>query len=157
MVTRNIKCAGCGHEGKVEAHDTVGVVPESEIFENLGKDSSTGFLHFCCPSCNADLAVDPLKAIAARKMVGYSNSASGQVQQTKRYVPVIWGAVYLLVALVILIKFSGLWTYIVGGVLFMLAWVSIKTGVFASKKEIRELTEPGPVSEDTKRKFEDRL
>ena len=90
-------------------------------------------------------------------MVGYSNSASGQVQQTKRYVPVIWGAVYLLAALVILIKFSGLWTYIVGGVLFMLAWVSIKTGVFASKKEIRELTEPGPVSEDTKRKFEDRL
>ena len=23
MITRNIKCAKCGHEGKVEAHDTI--------------------------------------------------------------------------------------------------------------------------------------
>jgi hypothetical protein len=38
MVTRDIKCGACGFEGKVEAHDTVSKVPESQIFKNLGKD-----------------------------------------------------------------------------------------------------------------------
>jgi hypothetical protein len=37
MFTRDIKCGSCGHEGKVEAHDTVNVVRASEIFEVLGK------------------------------------------------------------------------------------------------------------------------
>ncbi len=159
MVTRDIKCAACGFEGKVEAHDTVNVVSEAQIFKNLGKDSSTGFLHFSCPSCNEDLAVDPLKAIAARHMVGYpeSSMASGRAQRSKRYVPIIWGIVCLIAAFFIFVKFSGWWTYIVGAILLMMAWVSLKTGLFASQKDIKELTEPGPVSEETKKKFQDRL
>ncbi len=159
MVTRDIKCGACGFEGKVEAHDTVNVVSEAQIFKNLGKDSSTGFLHFICPSCNEDLAVDPLKAIASRQMVGYpeSSMASGRSQRSNRYVPIIWGIVYLIAAFFIFTKFSGWWTYIVGGILLMLAWVSLKTGLFASQKEIKELTEPGPVSEETKKRLQDRL
>ena len=155
MVTRNIKCGACGFEGKVEAHDTVNIVSESQIFKNLGKDSSTGFLHFSCPSCNEDLAVDPLKAITARQMVGYPESYIAK--RSNRHVPVIWGLICLVVAIFIYIKFTGWWTYIVGGILLMLAWVSLKTGLFASKKEIKELTEPGPVSEETKKRFQDRL
>lgn len=159
MVTRDIKCGACGFEGKVEAHDTVNLVPESQIFKNLGKDSSTGFLHFNCPSCNEDLAVDPLKAIAARQMVGYPESSieSGKAHGSKRHVPIIWGIVCLIVAFFIFVKFSGWWTYLVGGIFLMLAWVSLKTGLFASQKEIKELTEPGPVSEETKKRFQDRL
>ena len=122
MITNNIKCAGCGHVGKVEAHNTVGVTNQSDIFQMLGKDSSTGFLYFKCPSCDEDLAVDPLKAIATKQMVGYPSSQ---------------------VAL--------------GGFLIMFGWVSLKTGLFASEKEIIELTEPGPVSEDTQKHFQDRL
>ena len=122
MITNNIKCAGCGHVGKAEAHSTVGVTNQSDIFQMLGKDSSTGFLYFKCPSCDEDLAVDPLKAIATKQMVGYPSSQ---------------------VAL--------------GGFLIMFGWVSLKTGLFASEKEIIELTEPGPVSEDTQKHFQDRL
>lgn len=159
MVTRDIKCGACGFEGKVEAHDTVNTVPESQIFKNLGKDSSTGFLHFSCPSCNEYLAVDPLKAIAARQMVGYpeSSMASGKAQRSNRHVPIIWGIACLIAAFFIFIKFNGWWTYIVGGILLMLGWVSLKTGLSASQKEIKELTEHRPVSEETKKRFQDRL
>jgi hypothetical protein len=159
MVTRDIKCGTCGFEGKVEAHDTVNIVPESQMFKNLGKDSSTGFLHFSCPSCKEDLAVDPFKAIAARQMVGHPESsiASRSGQRSNRHVPIIWGIVCLIAAFFIFVKFSDWWTYIVGGILLMLAWVSLKTGLFGSQKEIKELTEPGPVSEETKKNFQDRL
>lgn len=158
MFTRDMKCGACGFEGKVEAHDTVNVVPESEIFKNLGKDSSTGFLHFSCPSCNEDLAVDPLKAIAVRQMVGYPETfiASGRAERSNRYVPIIWGIVCLIGAFFIFIKFTGE-LIIVGGILLMVGWISLKTGLFASQKEIKELTEPGPVSAETKKKFQDRL
>lgn len=158
MITRNIKCGACGFEGKVEAHDIVGAVPESEIFKTLGKDSSTGFLHFRCPSCSEDLAVDPLKAIVAKQMVGYSEiSLSMSSHQSNRHVPILWGIASLIGAFFIFIKFSGWWTYLVGGLLLMWGWVSLKTGLFASQKEIKELTEAGPVSEDTKKKLQDRL
>ncbi|GMT47134.1 MAG: hypothetical protein IEMM0007_0700 [bacterium] len=167
MATRNIKCAGCGHEGKVEAHDTISTTPESDIFKTLGKDSSTGFLHFICPSCNEDLSVDPFKVIMASQIIGkpsnYSPSSSSPAPdssaspQTGRHVPIIWGLIYLAAAIFIFAKFTGWWTYIVGGLLFMLAWVSLKTGIFASNKEIKELTDDGPVSEETKKKFQDRI
>jgi len=71
MVTRNIKCMGCGFEGKVEARDTVGVMPENETFKSLGKDTNTGYLMLRCPSCGKDIAVDPLKAFLSRRMKGY--------------------------------------------------------------------------------------
>ncbi len=159
MFTRDIKCGSCGHEGKVEAHDTVNVVPASEIFEVLGKDSSTGYIHLRCPSCKEDLAVDPLKVVGSSQMVGYSTSGNPErgPEKSRGYVPLIFGAICLIVGLFILYEFSGLWTYIATGFLLMLAWGSIKTGLFASDKEMRELTEPGPVSEDTKKKFQDRL
>jgi hypothetical protein len=158
MVTRDIKCGACGFEGKVEAHDTVSKVPESQIFKNLGKDPS-GFLHFKCPSCNKHLSADPLKIITAKQIVGYPKSYIPPriANQPKRHVPIIWGIIYLTVALFIFIKFSGWWTYIVEGILLMLAWVSLKTGLFASQKEIKELTEPGPISEETKKKLQNRL
>jgi hypothetical protein len=159
MFTRDVKCGSCGREGKVEAHDTVNIVPESEIFELLGKDSSTGYIHLRCPSCKADLAVDPFKVIGASQMIGYPTSAnSGSLpQKNRRYVPLIFGAICVLVTLFVLYTFSGLWTYIIAGFFLMVAWGSIKTGLFASDKEIGELTAAGPLSEDTKDKFQDRL
>lgn len=71
MFTRSIKCEVCGFKGKIEAHDTVGKVPASEIFKLLGKDPSTGMIHFRCPSCKEDFAVNPTKFISARKMLSH--------------------------------------------------------------------------------------
>jgi hypothetical protein len=71
MVTRNIICMGCEFGGKVEAHDTVGVISESKVFKSLGKDSNTGYLLMRCPQCGQVIAVDPLKTFFSRKMKGY--------------------------------------------------------------------------------------
>lgn len=109
--------------------------------------------------------VDEIKSKVATGELGISEMASYSTshsfgkgaEKSRRYVPVIFGAVCLIVSLFIFYKFSGLWTYIAAGFLLMLAWGSIKTGFFASEKKMRELTEPGPVSEDTKKKFQDRL
>jgi len=159
MFTRNIKCGACGHEGKVEAHDTIDMVPKSKMFSNLGKDASTGFMHFQCPSCNEDIAVDPLKVLGSSQMIGKPQSMMAGIEQVKsnRHVPLIWGAVYILIALFVLYRFDGWWTYIVCGLLSVLAWVSLKTGLFASEKDIKELTNSGPVPEDTKDNFKNRV
>lgn len=154
MITRNIKCAECGHEGKVEALDTVDTSTEYEIFKHLGKDPS-GYLYFHCPSCNSDIGVDTLKVFGKSQMVGYKNI--GQTTTKNRHVPVIWGLIYLAIALFIIFKFSGWLSYLIGGFLFMLSLVSLKTGLFASDKEISELTNDGPVSKETKRKFQERI
>ncbi|MBM4275639.1 MAG: hypothetical protein FJ134_14435 [Deltaproteobacteria bacterium] len=130
MITRDIKCGICGYEGKVEALDTLDSVPKSDIFKILGKDSSTGFLHFRCPSCDLDLAVDPLRVIAANQIIGYPESTC----QANRLPSIIWGILCLIVAIFILAKFSGWWTYIVAGILFFLAW-----GFFAPAKQIKEI------------------
>jgi len=157
MVTRNIKCVGCDYEGKIEAHDTIDGADESDLFETLGKDPSTGFLYFRCPSCNEDIAVDPIKAIRAKQMLGFppSQLTSGRSGRSNRYVPIILGFVSIIAAIFIVVSFRGWWTYIVGGILLMFGWPSLKTGLFASNKEIEELTEPDPISEETTRMFHD--
>jgi hypothetical protein len=115
--TRDVKCGVCEYEGKIEAHDTVKLVPESDIFKLLGKDSSTGFIHVSCPSCNADLAIDPLKIIGAKQIVGYPETTL----RSNRFVSFVWGILCVIVAVFILAKFSGWWTYIVVGILAILA------------------------------------
>jgi hypothetical protein len=77
--------------------------------------------------------------------------------RSRRYVPAIWGVVYVATALFFYLRTESWRTPIVGGILFVLGWVSLKTALFASSKEISELTSPGPISEDTKRKFQDRI
>ena len=81
MVTRNIKCMGCEFEGKVEARDTVGVVPDNEIFKSLGKDTNTGYLLLRCPSCRRNISVDPLKAFLSRRMKGYPVNKEESIEE----------------------------------------------------------------------------
>lgn len=155
MFPKNIKCAGCGHRGKVDSHDTVGATNEVDIFQTLGKCSSSGFLYFKCPSCGEDIAVDPLETIATKKMVGYTPTqmATGKAPHSNRHVPIIMGIIGLTFAFCIIIKFNGWWPYTVGGILAMFGCGLIKTGIFASEKEIIELTEPGPKWNGTKERF----
>lgn len=74
-----------------------------------------------------------------------------------RHVPIIVGIVSMALCSWLIFGFSGWWRYIPGTLLLAFGWVSIKTGLFASEKEIAELTRPGKMSEDTRKKFEDRL
>ena len=74
-----------------------------------------------------------------------------------RHVPLITGVITLGLAAWVILGFSGWWRYIPGTLLLAFGWVSLKTGLFASKQELRELTGTGPMSEETRRKLEDRL
>lgn len=55
--SRKIKCKACGFNGIIEAHDTQSYPPE-KVFKHLGRDVE-GYLHFQCPSCEADEAYSP--------------------------------------------------------------------------------------------------
>ncbi|WP_257285861.1 hypothetical protein [Endozoicomonas sp. SESOKO1] len=77
--------------------------------------------------------------------------------KTNRYVPFIMGVGGILAAIWALTTLSGIWGYVVGVPLLMFGWPSLKTAIFASDREVAELTGKQPMSAETKRKFEDRL
>lgn len=74
-----------------------------------------------------------------------------------RHVPLIMGLAALALAAYLVIEVRGLWAWVGAPLLLVFAIPSIKTALFASDQEIRELTGAAPLSEDTKRKFEDRI
>lgn len=74
-----------------------------------------------------------------------------------RYVPLITGVVAIGIAFWLVIGVSGWWKYLVGGLLLWFGWASIKTGLFATDREINEMTGPGPMSKKTEERFKDRL
>jgi hypothetical protein len=92
MITRNVTGDSCRPEGQVEEHNRINIVPESELL----KDSCTGYIHFRCPSCKADLAVDPLKVIGSSQ-----NGSRDHTERNMTY-PTIFVAIGIVLALVIL-------------------------------------------------------
>jgi hypothetical protein len=76
---------------------------------------------------------------------------------SNRHVPRILGVIALFLAFYFMGTFSGWWKYIVGTFLFIFGYVSLKTALFASDQEIKELTGTGPASEETMKKLRDRI
>lgn len=74
---------------------------------------------------------------------------------SNRHVPAITGVAALMLAGWFLFGFSGWWRFIPVTFLLAFGWVSIKTAIFASRKELGELTGSAPMSEETRRKLED--
>lgn len=74
-----------------------------------------------------------------------------------RHVPLIMGVVSIGIAIWLILGFSGWWRYIPATLLLMFGWPSLKTAFSASDKEIEELTGTAPVSEETRKKLEDRI
>jgi hypothetical protein len=74
-----------------------------------------------------------------------------------RHAPLICGVVCIGIAIWLILGFSGWWRHIPATLLFMFGWLSLKTAFFASDKEIKELTGIGPMSEETRKKLEDRI
>lgn len=149
MISREIKCGTCGTEGKVQAHDTVGTTPPEQLFRLLGKDRSTGYIHVQCPTCSSDLAVDPVIMLSGGAVIGHGRN--------HRYVPIIFGLVFIAAGVFLAIGVGKWWSILLGALCLMFGWPSLKTGLFASPKEIAEMTNGGPASEETDRKFRDRL
>ncbi len=76
---------------------------------------------------------------------------------SNRHVPIILGAIALFLAPYLIFAFSGWWKYIVGTFLFIFGYASLKTALFASDQEIKELTGTRPASEETITKLKDRI
>jgi hypothetical protein len=76
---------------------------------------------------------------------------------TNRHVPLIIGGICIAAAFWLVLAFTGWWRYVLGTVLLMIGWPSLKTGLFASSQEIDELTGTKPLSDDTAQKFKDRV
>lgn len=77
--------------------------------------------------------------------------------KSDRHVPLILGVASAAAAMFIIFKYDGWWTVAVGMVLLVFGIPSIRTGLFATSREIDELTGKAPVSEETTRRFQDRL
>lgn len=72
-----------------------------------------------------------------------------------RHVPWILGGGALALGLWLILQ-RGWWQFFVGCTLLWFGWVSVKTALFASDREIAELTGE-TMSEETKKKFQDRF
>jgi len=135
------QCPHCGLDGTLEQFST---------WEKDGKrgflgKTPEGYMMFLCPRCLHPFKYDPLSdSITREENVGLS-----------RRVPIIIGVLSITAAVLIAIFFSGWWTYFVGTFLLVLGWRSLKTGLFATHKEIAELATSIPSSKETKKKSED--
>ena len=76
---------------------------------------------------------------------------------SRRYVLIIYGLICLGIAVFTINKINSWWIDLIVGVFVLFALISFETGFFTSEKEIRELTEEGPISKDTKEKLVDRF
>ena len=75
----------------------------------------------------------------------------------KRFIPFVMGVGSLALAVYLLFSLQSGWRYLIVVPLFAFGWPSIKTALFASNKEISELTGQAPMSDETKQNFEDQL
>ena len=99
-----------------------------------------------CPRCLFYFKYDPHSdSFIREESVGLS-----------RHVPIIIGVLSIAGAMLIAVFFTGWWTYFVGTFLLILGWRSLKTGLFATNKEIAEIATSIPISKETKKKFDDR-
>jgi hypothetical protein len=69
----------------------------------------------------------------------------------------IVGILCIAAAVVIVFIFDGWWRLFISALLLAFGWPSIKTALFASDREIDELTGRKPVSKETEERFSDRI
>lgn len=137
------QCPNCGLDGTLEQFSTW----EKDGKKGFLGKTPEGYMMFLCPRCLLHFKYDPLSdSFTGEENVGLS-----------RRVPIIIGALSIAATAFIAIFFSGWWTYFVGTFLLVLGWRSLKTGLFATNKEIEELATSIPFSKETKKKFDDRL
>ena len=76
---------------------------------------------------------------------------------SNRHVPIIIGVIAIVIAFYLVGAFSGWWRYLFGTLFFSFGCVSLKTALFASNQEVKELTGDAPLSVDTSAKLKGRI
>jgi len=97
MISKNIRCSGCGHEGPREVTGTVCHESTStDMFTVKGHDPYSGSLYFRCPRCRVIVAVNPTEALDSNTLNGHPNPLKSEVAGLARArcpLPV-WGGLY---------------------------------------------------------------
>lgn len=111
----------------------------------LGRNSS-GIPFFKCESCGIYFYVDKDKVahIVPRTEKGY------------RFVPIVSGIFFWIIAVVIFLIFGGnIITWVIGGLLMWVGWSNIKIGLFANQKLIDEmcLDQKVPLSKQAEKEY----
>jgi hypothetical protein len=73
-----------------------------------------------------------------------------------RNVPLVWGVIGIGGGIILSIL-GGVPGMIAGAVLIIFGWMSLKSAVFGSNREIEELSGERPVSRETERSLRDRF
>lgn len=77
--------------------------------------------------------------------------------RSNRHVPIIYGVVFLSLAAYLALSVEGLLGICGSALCMFFGLPSLRTGLFASHREIEELTGARDLSEDTAKKFDDRI
>lgn len=77
--------------------------------------------------------------------------------KSNRHVPIIYGIVFLVLAAYLVIWVGGFIAIIGAAACTLFGWASLKTGLFATNHEIEELTGVRELSDETTKKFQDRV
>lgn len=93
----------------------------------------------------------------ARIRASMPKPSKGLCMRSNRHVPYILGFLTIGLSLWLIFGFSSWWRFIPSMLLFIFGWVTLKTAIFASDIEIKELTSLEPASEETIQKFKDRI
>jgi len=105
MISKRIRCAGCGHEGVREINGSGPVESSTCVFTDQGHDPYSGKLYFCCPQCGMLVAVDPAEALENDVMNGQPSPVEAEAARltgTEGLLPV-WSGMYAAFALFILV------------------------------------------------------
>ena len=81
MLSRKIKCCGCGIEGEIEIIGLTSKVRPQDVFRYLGHHEFTGDMYFLCPNCRREVLVNPMETLGPgiiKGMPQYGAAALGQ-------------------------------------------------------------------------------
>ena len=74
----DIKCTGCLYQGIISLPYQKPRSEENHIFEYLGYDWATGYIHFRCPACSSSLAVKPMSLLGSSIIWGFPVHDDGE-------------------------------------------------------------------------------
>lgn len=163
-----VRCPHC------EEHLEAERLPQQRKYRN-----KFGLDVFECPECHQDFKFEPREYFLMRDGIEKGDISTGVAIQgasvdellpsekvaidfdrgprPKRFVPILTSLFTLLVSGLVFFGFEGWWRYLLAVPLLAFGWVSFKTAIFAADKEIHELTGDASMSEETKKRFGDRL
>jgi len=97
MISKRIRCTGCGHEGPREIMGTGPAEFQVDVFTEQGEDPYSGKLYFRCPRCGVLVAIDLVTALGTDTMNSCPSphEIEGARLTRTRSLMSVWGADFI--------------------------------------------------------------